>query len=221
VYAGGSFAFGGYDPGRSDLDVAAVSRGMLEEAAKHEVGRELRHESLPCPARGLELVVYSDTTAKTATGEPGYELDLNTGPEMPFGLSVDPVEAPGRHWYVIDRAIVREHGLVLHGPPARDLVAPIPRETLLAALADSIRWHETSTDVRGDDTVLNACRAWRYAAEGEWSSKPDAGAWARARADDTGLIADAIAARSDGRRLDRERVDAFLRGIRGVVESSL
>jgi hypothetical protein len=221
VYAGGSFALGGYDPGRSDLDVAAVSPGALAEAAKRKVGEALRHESLPCPARGLELVVYPEATARTATAEPGYELDLNTGSDMPFRLSLDPAEAPGRHWYMIDRSIVREHGVVLHGPPPGEVLAPIPREMLLSALRESLRWHATSDEARLDDAVLNACRAWRYAAEGEWSSKPDAGAWARARADDTGLIADAIAARSDGRRLDRERVDAFLRGIRGVVESSL
>ena len=219
VYAGGSLALGGYVPRRSDLDVTAVCGGPLRPDAKLRIGDALRHESLPCPARGLELVVYRASTVRAATSSPGYELDLNTGRAMPFRLSVDPADAPGGHWYVIDRAIVREHGLVVDGPPPHELFAPIPRAPLLRALCGSVRWYESSHDARDDDAVLNACRAWRFVAGGVWSSKPAAGGWARQRL--TGarrdLVADAEAARVDGGELGRERVGSFLRFVAALV----
>lgn len=219
VYAGGSIALGGYEPGRSDVDVAAVSRGALPVETRSGVAAELRHESLPCPARGLELVLYSSATVRVATRDPGYELDLNTGRAMPLHFSVDPSEAPGRHWYVIDRAILREHGRVLAGPRPEDLFAPIPRTMLLPALRDSLHWHETAGDARPDDAVLNGCRAWLYATEGRWSSKVDAAAWARLRVDDPELIEAAIAARRGGRRLESSRVESFLGRVRRHVDA--
>ena len=51
VYAGGSYALGDYDRGRSDLDVAAVVKGPLALASKAAVVGAARHEALPCPAR--------------------------------------------------------------------------------------------------------------------------------------------------------------------------
>ena len=219
VYAGGSIVLGGYDPNRSDLDVAAVCRRPLSIESKLELGDALRHESLPCPARGLEFVLYPFRSVREATVEAGFELNLNTGRAMRFTLETAPGET-SRHWYVIDRAILREHGRTLFGPPAQEVFAPIPRETLLPVLYESVRWHQEAEDAREDDNaVLNACRAWRYAVEGVWSSKPDAGAWAHARVDDPDLISHALTVRSgDGRRLDRQRVDAFLRRVRGLLE---
>jgi Domain of unknown function (DUF4111) len=150
----------------------------------------------------------------------GYELDLNTGREMPFRPSIDPT-ATSRHWYVIDRAVLREHGRTLFGPSPRRIFASIPRETVLRALGESVSWHETSEGARDDDAVLTACRAWRYVAEGTWSSKPAAGAWALARLEDPDLVSEALAARF-GRpgRLDRARVAAFLGRPRRFVEAA-
>lgn len=219
VYAGGSLALGDFDPVRSDVDVAAVSRDVLLADQKLQIGAVLRHESLPCPARGLELVVYPASTARVATPKPGYELDLNTGRAMPFRLSLDPADAPGRHWYVIDRAIIREHGLALDGPPPGGVFAPIPRAMVLRALRESIRWHELSNDARLDDAVLNACRAWSFAVDGTWTSKAAAATWARERltGDGEALVADAMAARTGGAVLDRSEVEPFLCGVLGEL----
>jgi hypothetical protein len=45
---------------------------------------------------------------------------------MPLHVSLDPALEPA-HWFVVDLAILREHGVALAGPSARALVAPIPR----------------------------------------------------------------------------------------------
>lgn len=219
VYAGGSFALGGYDSRRSDLDIAAVCRVPRSMETKLEIGEALRHESLPCPAQGLELVVYTEARVREQTPAAGYELDLNSGRVMPFRLSVAPDDAV-RHWYVIDRAIIRERGLSLRGPPAREVFAPFERETLLRMLSESVGWHAASADARLDDTVLNSCRAWRYAEEDVWSSKVEAGSWARQRARDPELVSEALAARVGNERLDAERVAAFTRRVRRCLEDA-
>ena len=211
VYAGGSLALGGFDPVRSDVDVAVVCHGPLSEETKLRVAEALRHESLPCPARGLELVVYPEATARSATAAAGYEVNLDTGRGMQFHLSLAPGAGEAEHWYAIDRAIVREHGRTLFGPPAREVFAPIPGRTLLELLAESVRWHAESGRARPDDAVLNACRGLRYAAEGVWSSKQDAAVWARERLPDGALAADALAARSGfGQGLEDVRAERFL-----------
>ena len=67
-------------------------------------------------------------------------------------------EAPGDiegFWFAIDRSILRDHGVALHGPPPAELFAPIPRATLLPLLAESVRWHRDSDVPLGSDVVLN------------------------------------------------------------------
>jgi hypothetical protein len=201
VYAGGSYGLGAYGPGRSDIDVTVVVAGALSHAAKQAIVERLRHEALPCPARGLELVVYPLATARGGGGEPGFELNLNTGAAMGFRVDEAPGDIEG-FWFAIDRSILRAHGVALTGPPAADLFAPIPRATLLELLQESIRWHRDSDVPLGSDTVLNTCRALRFASEGTWSSKREAGAWAAHEP----IVAAALA----GEPLERAAVARFL-----------
>jgi hypothetical protein len=208
VYAGGSYGLGAYEPGRSDIDVTVVVAGALSHAAKQAIVERLRHEALPCPARGLELVVYPLATARGGGGEPGFELNLNTGSAMGFRVDEAPGDIEG-FWFAIDRSILRAHGVALSGPPAADLFAPIPRATLLQLLQESIRWHRESDVPLGSDTVLNTCRALRFASEGTWSSKREAGAWAAHEP----IVAAALA----GEPLERAAVARFLDAVLDAV----
>lgn len=209
VYVGGSYALGDYEPGRSDLDVAAVVAGPLAERRRAELVAALRHESLACPARGLELVVYTAKAAGAPTAEAAFELNLNTGARMPFRVDTEPV--PGElHWFAPDRAVLQDQGIALLGPPADVVFAALTPSLLLPVLAEVLRWYRS--DGRRDDAVLNACRSLRFAQESSWSSKPAAARWALAGpgVEDRALVAEALAARRTGAELDAGRVDAFL-----------
>jgi hypothetical protein len=213
AYAGGSVCLGAYEHGRSDVDLAAVSREAVPRELKGRLVGALRHEALPCPTRGLELVLYPEATVRQPAADPGYELELNTGSGLPYLCALDPAERPeqlGAHWYVIDRSILAARGLALDGPPAGDVFAPVPRELVLPALAESLRWFSVDQAAPGDDAVLNACRALRYAAEGVWSAKPDAGRWAVGRLGADELIGAALRARETGEAPDAAEVAAFL-----------
>jgi hypothetical protein len=169
VYAGGSYALGAYEHGRSDIDVTVVVAGGLPDAVKQRLVEALRQEALPCPATGLELVIYPRATVERPTAAPGFELNLNTGEDYRFRADFEPGEIED-FWFAIDRSIVREHGRPLYGPPAARLVAEIPRELLAPHLTESIRWH------RGDDSEnarLNVARSQHYLDTGHWISKRD------------------------------------------------
>ena len=113
----------------------------MREAVKRELIARLRHSALPCPARGLELVVYTVATAHSGTGKPGFELELNDGPDMAFRQTFRPADRPaadGTFWYGLDRSILHQSGRVLAGPPASEAFAELPPDELRSLLIDSL-----------------------------------------------------------------------------------
>jgi hypothetical protein len=212
-YVGGSYALGDYRRAASDLDLAAVVTTRLSRAVRQQVVERLRHESLPCPAQGLELVIYRRETARSGSVTSDFELNLNTGSQLP--LQIDSRAAPGEgHWFPIDRSMLAQSGVALLGPPAGEVFRPISPDALTPILVDSLRWHRAHLD-RPSDAVLNACRSLRFATEGGWSSKPTAGRWAV----DGGLAPRELVDRAFAGRLgtDPARVVDFL----AEVESRL
>jgi hypothetical protein len=221
VYLVGSGSMGGFDPQKSDVDVAAVvTRSLGLEQKRLVVGR-LSHAALPCPVRKLELVVYGSEAVGGPSPSLRGLLNLNTGATVGVEASFDPGTEPG-HWFVLDLAMARKHGWSLFGPPPQAVFGEIERIRVLKALVASLRWHR-SNDREGIQSVLNACRAWRWVEEGTWSPKPAAAAWARARADDPGVIDAALAARAaDGASsLENNAVERFVTSVERRVERAL
>ncbi len=175
VYVGGSYALSGYEPGRSDLDVAVVVRGRLAEGLAADIVAAVGHPSLPTPARKLELVVYNEEAAKSRSVEPDFELNLNSGAGE---LRVDVQPQPGEgHWFAIDRSVLAHRGVDLHGPPAQEVFVSPDRSDLLPLLAQTLRWYRRN-EPESPDAVLNAGRALRFAREGTWVAKPAVREWA-------------------------------------------
>jgi hypothetical protein len=210
VYASGSFGLDDFDGARSDLDVFGVCSGTVTADEKRAIVFQLGEEALPCPARGLEFVLYPEETARMPSDEAGFVLNLNTGPRIRFRVDEQPSGAVERHWFPIDRAIVRTAGVALVGPPPQELFAPIPRALLLPVVREALEWHRIPGNSCDDDTVLNACRSLRWLREDVWSSKSDAGAWALEHVDDRQLVAAALLSRDRNAMLDRERVQRFV-----------
>jgi hypothetical protein len=221
VYAGGSWALGGYEQGLSDLDVTVIVTRPLADSEKQSLVGAVRHESLPCPARGLELVVYTEAVIRSGTAAAAYELDLNTGATMRFRASLSPSAAdPGDHWYALDRAILREHGVALAGPPASTIIEPIDRGRLVRRLRASLEWHRSADDRELDNAVLNACRALRFAREGKWSSKESAAQWAVQHGFEPDLVLAALQAREGGPAPHRPAVERFLANAAEILGES-
>jgi hypothetical protein len=193
VWLFGSGALGGFDPARSDLDVQAVTSGRLTLDARRRLGERVSHAALPCPVRGLELVLYARDDLTDPAG-PAFQLNLNDGPRMDRHVAFSPDDDP-RFWFVLDVAIGRDAGRPLAGPPAAEVFPPLPRGLVLGALRAALDWHGTH-DAVGAQTVLAACRAWAWVEDGRWVSKGDAArrAAARGHAD---VVRAALARRAD------------------------
>jgi len=182
-----------------------------------ELAGALSHAALPCPARRLELVAISPAAAAAAPGARPFELNLNTGADGADHAGLDPADEPA-HWFVIDRAIARARGRSLDGPPPREVLAPVPRAELLSAVRDSLAWygeHEPASP----DAVLSACRGWRWARTGHWTSKDAAADWARTRMSDPAVVEAARAARAAGTELDPAQVASFLAAASAAVQA--
>jgi hypothetical protein len=80
---------------------------------------------------------------------------------MPLHLSLDPAWEPA-HWFILDLAILRDHGLPLAGPPARSWSGRSRGHGCWETLRNSLVWHAAHESLT-HQTVLNASRAWRYA----------------------------------------------------------
>ena len=209
AYFVGSIALGGYVSGQSDIDIAAVCEQTIPHDTRQAIATELLQVTTHCPARGLEFSLYRLDVVSSPPEGADFEVNVNGGPRMDVRVRLSPDEQPG-FWYVLDRAIAHRHGVTIAGPPAADVFADAPRERLLDAMRESMRWHRTHERATLY-SVLNGCRAWRFAAEDTLGSKLAGAAWARSRWHDRSLIDAAVDLRH-GRaaRLDEDAVDEFL-----------
>ena len=115
-------------------------------------------------------------SAASATTDPGFELNLNTGGRLTSRADREP--QPGeRHWFAVDRSVLAAHGIALLGPSAAEVFAPIAADDLRPVLADVLRWYEREAP-ESDDAILNAGRSLRFVREGVWLPKPALRAWA-------------------------------------------
>ncbi|MER7449498.1 hypothetical protein ABTW96_04345 [Nocardia beijingensis] len=165
----GSVALADYRHGRSDVDVVIVVDPSLPAQALRDLAESLAHPALPCPAAGLELVVYGADFVAAPSDAAGYLMDLNTGPMLPNRVSFDPAESSA-FWYVIDRSIAHQTGRLLYGTPVRQIMAAPSRRDVHAALLASVREHAGGAGHLGDNRVLNGCRAVAFCRTGRWSA---------------------------------------------------
>lgn len=216
AYFLGSVALGGYVRGESDIDIAAVCRHRVAEETKKALADRLLAATLKCPARGLEFTLYRAEVASSVPNGADFELNVNGGPGMDRQVRLSPRDQP-RFWYVLDRAIAHRYGMPISGPPSEEAFSDVPRRLLLVALAESVRWHREHEKATLY-SVLNACRAWRFAVEDVLSSKLEGARWARGRWHAPAVVDAAVALRH-GRtaRLDAGDVDRFLAHVQGVL----
>ncbi|KAJ5084566.1 hypothetical protein NUU61_009145 [Penicillium alfredii] len=204
VYLFGSASYGAYESGLSDLDVQAIVKDPLDTVEKQAVISRLNQEALPCPATKLEFVVYAQSAVDPASCHPRFELNLNTGLHQPDHISLDPANESS-HWFLLDIAMGRELGRNLYGPDKTVAFGTIPRHWALEAIANSLDWHQAN-ELNSVNSVLNACRGWRFIVTGEFSSKLDGAKWAMQQQGCPDIVSRAIAARKTGDELPAAQV---------------
>jgi Aminoglycoside adenylyltransferase, C-terminal domain len=172
VYLHGSAAMNAFVASRSDVDLLAVTTSPVPTEAKLALADRLSSSTLPCPGVGLEMSLVTSLSARTPSDAPAFELHIDTAEEK----VVDGLGHPGDPDLVAHFAMARTRGWTLLGPSPAEIFAPVARSRLLRCLADDLAWgleHRLAAY-----TVLNACRALRFATEGGLYSKLEGGEWA-------------------------------------------
>jgi hypothetical protein len=225
LYLYGSLAGGDFDPERSDIDFLVVTAG------------ELPGELLPA----LEAM-----HAGLASAGPKWAAKLEGSyVPRPALRRYDPEDAPrpqlneGRFYvaphasdWIIQRHVIREHGVALAGPPPSTLIDPVGPDDLRGAVRGILRewWEPTLRDGawlrRGDEyrafAVLTMCRALYTLRHGAVASKPVSARWARGElgARWAGLIERASAWRHDAPSGGLSGAEDFVRFTLGRARSS-
>jgi hypothetical protein len=186
-YLHGSLALGDFDPLRSDVDFLAVTVGEL----RPDMLSTLTNMHTKLRAGGI---IFADRLEGAYI--PAEDLRRHNPARSRFpALRVDGsfgVDDHGSDW-VIQRHIIREHGITLSGPPPRDLIDPVSADDLKLAVIGILRewWSLPLPCPERFDAVeyrvyavLTMCRAIYTLNRGETGSKPQSARWAIARLGD-------------------------------------
>lgn len=184
LYLDGSLALGDFDPATSDVDfIAAVARPLTPAqfdalAAMHQA---IRDSGLPM-ASELEGSYIPLSALRRHDPANAIFANLERGPD-----EVLKYKEHHSDW-VIHRHTVREHGIVLHGPPPATLIDPITPDDIRQATAGVLRsWWATADAmdyIRQSHSgglsfiALTLCRALYALRHGEVVSKRAAAGWA-------------------------------------------
>ena len=133
VYFVGSVALGGYIPGESDIDIAAVSSAALTDPQRQSVASAVVEASAACPARGLEFTLYRREVAGSRPAGADFEVDV-------LGSKLEGAAWARARWPdagLIDAAVALRHGAdaTLDEPAVDALLSAV--ETRLRAAAEA------------------------------------------------------------------------------------
>ena len=180
LYLYGSAVTGGFDEGVSDLDLMAVTSSEVDHVDL--AGLERMHLDVvrgdPAWDDRIEVVYVGQSTLRSFRTNSGSLAVISPG--EPFHLVSDVADWL-MNWY-----LVRETGVVLHGPAAAEIIPPITRSEFVAAVARYAAWLRSRSDEHlGPGSmayaVLSLCRALYTVRTGQPTSKQVASAWASER----------------------------------------
>ncbi len=214
MYLYGSLASGGFDAARSDVDfLVATAEPVTGPAFDALADLHARIAASGAPwADHLEGSYIP--LAALRRYDPARSVHPHVGVGERFGLAGHDYD------WVLNLCTLREHGVVLAGPPPRTFIDPVTPEQIRAAVAALLRswWAPIAEDasrLQGEYqpyAVLTMCRALYALSHGEMLSKPDAAAWAQESLDGrwTPLIERALAWRHGDPTRDVEQTQEMI-----------
>jgi hypothetical protein len=198
MYLDGSLAIGDFEPDKSDLDFVVVTDGDLSAVTFRHL--KTMHERIATGASKWTKELEGSYISQRALR---HERRPAAHPYIDRGSTLAMVHHESGYW-VIHRHVLREHGVVLAGPPPRTLIDPVQPSELREAVLGILR--EWWVPMLGDApllqngfyrcyAVLTMCRMLYTIRHGAIVSKSVAARWAAEALDRrwTLLIRDALA----------------------------
>jgi streptomycin 3"-adenylyltransferase len=214
AYLHGSGALGGFQAGRSDVDLLFVVAAPVERERLSCVAAALQR--FPgCPGTGVEASILTvEQAADPASG--AFELHATTGPGAKV---VEGIGHPGDTDLVLHAVVTRAAGVALAGPPASTVFGAPPRDLILERQREELRWGLANASA--SYAVLNACRAALWAREERVASKVDAAGWAlEAFPGWAGVVDAALAEHRGGAASARAAAERFVQVVLAELESA-
>ena len=183
LYLYGSLASGDFDPAHSDIDFVVVITETLPPATVDEL--RAMHQRLADYSDGQWAKKLEGTYLPQAALR-RYDPEAAPCPTLNEGQFY--LDRHGSDW-VIQRHVLREHGVVIAGPAIAPLIDPVSPDELRQAVRGVLRgWWRPMLDnpawLRDEEylayAVLTMCRALHALEHGTIVSKPTAARWARA-----------------------------------------
>jgi len=184
MYLYGSLSSGDFDPGASDIDFLIVTADQVSS----EIFSALQAMHARVGATDSKWAAELEGSYIPLSALRRYDPADDVYPHIDRGGANLRVEPHGSDW-VIQRHILREKGIVLAGPPLKDLIDPVSPNTLRRATIKSLHqwWAPMLNDLtklqrsRGYQSyaVLTMCRMSYTVQHGVVVSKPTAARWAQ------------------------------------------
>ncbi|MBZ0299750.1 MAG: DUF4111 domain-containing protein [Anaerolineae bacterium] len=183
LYLHGSLAAGDFDPQRSDVDFLVVTAGELEAARLPTLAA--MHADIT--DSGLKWADRLEGSYIPQAALRRYDPAHASHPALRVDGSFD-VDFHASDW-IIQRWVIREHGIALVGPDPHTFIDPVAPEALRGAVRGILRewWlpqvddpFRLATSEYRAYAILTMCRSLYTLEHGAVVSKPAAGRWAQA-----------------------------------------
>ena len=174
----GSLTIGGFVSGRSDVDLLVVVEQPLSDqdvTAARELGARLIADQDP----PVDLRIVTRASAAHPSRTPELELYLRRSPSGEEDVDVKTAEPD----LLVEFELARAHGVPLVGAEPSTFIGAVPH-TWITDLGDEVvaAWQQLTDDTaHAELMVLTSCRIWRFAVDGTFVSKSEAGRWALTR----------------------------------------
>lgn len=219
VWLIGSAAQGVYEHGVSDVDVMVISATRHPRQEREAVTGRIVHPALECPAVGLECVWYAVPDLVEMASPVVFQANVNGGQVRAPMIALAPDDQP-QWWAVLDLAAARQVGIPLLGPPAAQVIPPIPGPRLRRAIEESHAFHD-GPDKGSPNRVLNLARLIVLVEDGEWVSKPvGAQRLAQAEPEFAAALDAALRARAEGHWIDPTLAAGLSRRLADALNAS-
>jgi streptomycin 3"-adenylyltransferase len=182
IYLHGSLALGGFQPGRSDIDVIVVTAQRIDlETKRRCIELLLRISKMPCPL-DIRFLVEQDLFPfqqplpcdlhYSEIWRENYQQELRTGTWKHWNDSIrrDPD-------LTVHLTILHRYRICLYGKPIVEALPPVPERDFRDAIIKDVRVAQGEPFYDPISFVLNACRACAYLHDGAILSKDAGGVW--------------------------------------------
>ena len=182
LYLHGSLAFGCFNPGRSDIDLLAVTARpmMLEE--KRRAVQLLLHSSLTPQPIEISFLVESAIN----TFQHPLPFDLHYSEDWRERFHQQLADDEWLHWNDFTRrdhdlathiTVTLARGVCLNGKPIRETLPAVPQEYYIESIVRDFEDALQNIARMPVYFVLNACRIYAYLRDGNILSKDEGGSW--------------------------------------------